>query len=60
MPVQYGGEPITVGFNPQFMTDALKVIQSQEFDLELGQPDRPGLIKGTPDFLYVIMPINLA
>jgi DNA polymerase-3 subunit beta len=60
MPVQYSGEPITVGFNPQFVTDALKVIQSQEFDLELGQADRPGLIKGTPDFLYVIMPINLA
>jgi len=26
----------------------------------LGQPDRPGVIKGEPDFLYVLMPINLA
>jgi DNA polymerase-3 subunit beta len=60
MAVQYAGEPITVGFNPQFLTDALRVMQSEEFDLELGQADRPGLIKGTPDFLYVIMPINLA
>jgi len=60
MSVAYAGEPIAIGFNPQFLSEALRVIQAPEFELQLGQPDRPGVIKGEPDFLYVLMPINLA
>ena len=59
MAIDYKGEPIEIGFNPQFLIDALRVIQTAEFDLELGQQDRPGLIKSGKDFLYVLMPINL-
>lgn len=59
MPVEYGGEPIDIGFNPQFLVDVLRVIRAPDFELELGQPDRPGLIKSGADFLYVLMPINL-
>lgn len=59
MPVEYGGEAISIGFNPQFLVDALRVIRVPEFHLELGQPDRPGLIRSSNDFLYVLMPINL-
>jgi len=59
MPVEYGGEPIEIGFNPQFLIDALRVIQAPDFQMELGQPDRPGVIKSSNDFLYVLMPINL-
>lgn len=60
MPIEYKGEPIDIGFNPQFLTDVLRVIQTPEFELQLGQADRPGLIKSGNDFLYVLMPINLA
>jgi len=59
MAIEYTGEPISVGFNPQFLTDALRVIQAPEFELDLGQPDRPGLIRSGSDFQYVLMPINL-
>jgi DNA polymerase-3 subunit beta len=59
MPVEYGGEPIDVGFNPQFLIDVLRVIRASDFELELGQADRPGLIRSGADFLYVLMPINL-
>ncbi|MHC4571688.1 MAG: DNA polymerase III subunit beta [Planctomycetota bacterium] len=59
MPVDYKGEPIEIGFNPQFLIDVLRVIKKPEFDLELGQQDRPGLIKSGANFLYVLMPINL-
>jgi hypothetical protein len=44
---------------PQFLAEALRVIQASEFELELGQADRPGLIKSGANFLYVLMPINL-
>jgi DNA polymerase-3 subunit beta len=59
MPVGYSGEPIDIGFNPQFLIDVLRVLKTPEFELELGQPDRPGVIKSGTDFLYVLMPINL-
>jgi DNA polymerase-3 subunit beta len=58
MKVEYKGEPIEIGFNPQFLTEVLRVIQSPELELELGQSDRPGLIKSGQNFLYVLMPIN--
>ena len=59
MAIDYGGEPIEIGFNPQFLVDVLRVMRTAEFELELGQPDRPGLIKSGANFLYVLMPINL-
>ncbi|MDY0354816.1 MAG: DNA polymerase III subunit beta [Sedimentisphaerales bacterium] len=59
MPIEYGGEAIDIGFNPQFLLDVLKIIREPEFELELGQSDRPGLIKSGAEFLYVLMPINL-
>ena len=59
MPVDYKGEPIEIGFSPQFLIDVLRVIKEPEFDFELGQSDRPGLIKSGTNFLYVLMPINL-
>jgi len=60
MLIDYKGEPIDIGFNPQFLVDALRVIQTPEFEMELGEPDRPGVIKSGADFLYVLMPISLA
>ena len=59
MPVDYEAEPIEIGFNPQFLIDVLRVIRTPQFELELGQPDRPGMIKSGANFLYVLMPINL-
>jgi DNA polymerase-3 subunit beta len=59
MPVDYKGEPIEIGFSPQYLIDALRVIKTPEFEFELGQSDRPGLIKSGTNFLYVLMPINL-
>ncbi|MCX5636071.1 MAG: DNA polymerase III subunit beta [Planctomycetota bacterium] len=59
MAVNYAGEPVEIGFNPQFLVDVLRVIKTPEFEFELGQSDRPGLIKSGANFLYVLMPINL-
>lgn len=60
MSIEYDGEPISIGFNPQFLIDVIKVIPGAEFEMNLGQPDRPGLIKSGSELLYVLMPINLA
>jgi DNA polymerase III subunit beta len=58
-PCKYEGADIEIGFNPQFLVDALRVVPTDEISLELTAPNRPGLLKGGPNFLYVIMPVNL-
>ncbi len=55
----YDGEPIEIGFNPVFITDALKVINDDSVIMELKAPNKPGLIKSGGDFVYVVMPVNL-
>ncbi len=59
MAIEYDAEPIEIGFNPQFLIDVLRVMKVDEFELHLGQSDRPGLIKSGSNFLYIVMPVNL-
>ena len=59
MAVEYDNAPIEIGFNPQFLIDVLRVLNTQDFELHLGVPDRPGLIKSGTNFLYIIMPVSL-
>lgn len=55
----YEGGDIEIGFNPAFITDALKVINDPQVLMELKAPGKPALIKSGQDFLYVVMPVNL-
>jgi len=60
MPVQFAGEPLEVAFNPTFLIDALKVAQTDEVTLEFAEANKPALLKSGADFLYVVMPVDLA
>ncbi len=59
MAVDYSGTPMEIGFNPQYLIDVLRVIKANELVLELGDPDRPGMIKSGSNLLYIVMPVNL-
>ncbi len=56
---KFEGADVEIGFNPSFLTEALRVVDTDEISLELTASNRPGLLKGGPNFLYVIMPVNL-
>ncbi len=56
---RYEGADLEIGFNPHFLVEALKVTDTDEISFELSAPNRPGLLRGGEDFLYVIMPVNL-
>ncbi|HEV2292866.1 MAG TPA: DNA polymerase III subunit beta [Tepidisphaeraceae bacterium] len=56
---KYEGSEMEIGFNPTFLIDALRVVDSDDISLELTAPNRPGLLRGGANFLYVIMPVNL-
>jgi DNA polymerase-3 subunit beta len=58
-PCKFEGTDVEIGFNPTFVVDALRVVDSDEVSLELTAPNRPGLLRGGPNFLYVIMPVSL-
>jgi DNA polymerase III subunit beta len=55
----YDGDDIEIGFNPTFITDAMRVIAEPEVVMELKAPNKPGVIKAGSDFVYVVMPVNL-
>jgi DNA polymerase III subunit beta len=59
--IEYGGDPLEIGFNPEFLRDGLEAVSGETIQLRLINPLRPGLI-AAPDesFWYLIMPIRLA
>ncbi len=59
LPIDYHGDSMDIGFNPEFVIDALKVC-GETIILELKDPSRPGVIKSGPNFQYVVMPVNLS
>lgn len=56
---KYDGENLEIGFNPAFLTEALRVVDTDEVTFELKAAGRPGLLKAGNDFQYVIMPVSL-
>ena len=61
MPVPFSGEPLEIGFNPEFLRDGLESVESDEVALRLISPLRPGLLHSDAEsFSYLIMPIRLA
>jgi len=62
LPVPFAGEPLEIGFNPEFFREGLESAESEELILKLISPLRPGLIQsGDEDsgFRYLVMPIRL-
>ena len=56
---EFDGEAIEIGFNPQYVTDALKVVQGDEVHLDFKAESKPCVMHTGEEFLYVIMPVNL-
>jgi DNA polymerase-3 subunit beta len=61
LPVAFQGEPLEIGFNPDFLQEGLEAVQGGEMTLKLISPLRPGLIQSADGggFQYLIMPIRL-
>jgi len=61
LPVAFQGEPLEIGFNPDFLRDGLEAVEEGDLLLKLISPLRPGLIESADGsgFRYLIMPIRL-
>src|SRR3954465_1464215 len=61
VPVPFQGDPLEIGFNPDFLRDGLESVEAGDVLLKLISPLRPGLLQAADGsgFLYLLMPIRL-
>ncbi len=59
MTADYDGEPQEIGFNPVYLTDALKVVDAEEIQFAFKGPNKPGVITEGRLFTYLIMPVSV-
>jgi len=61
IPLDYGAEPLTAGFNARYLIEVLDVIDTQDVRLEFQGELDPCVIKPVdgPEFLGVVMPMRI-
>lgn len=59
VPMNYQGERLDIKFNPNFLLDVVKVIESAEIKIFLQDGQSAALLKDGEDFQYIILPIKL-
>jgi DNA polymerase-3 subunit beta len=59
LPAEVKGGELTIGFNPNYLTDVLKNLDVEQVSISLTEPEKPGLLRGKDGYLYVIMPMQL-
>ncbi len=59
--IQLEGEDIEIGFNPRYMLDALKILESEDVILEMTTPVSPCIMKpvGSDSYLYLVLPVRM-
>ena len=61
VPIEFDGEELEIGFNPDFLRDGLDAVGGETVQLKLINRLRPGLVASPEEnFWYLIMPIRLA
>lgn len=55
------GENLRIGFNPQYLIDALRVIDDDIIELKLNTPVSPCVIMkpGSDEYLYMVLPVRI-
>jgi DNA polymerase III subunit beta len=59
--VDYGGDPLDIGFNISYLLDVLNHVDSQEVSFAMGDANSSALVQipGRDDFKYVVMPMRI-
>jgi len=57
---EYNGEPLKISFNPKYVLEALKAVDSEKISISLSSPLTPCIIRDTDtdNFVYLILPIR--
>jgi len=62
--IDYKGNELTVGFNPVYLLDALKILKNDEVFFEISDAEKPGVFredlpneKGS--YVYIVLPMQI-
>ena len=61
IPIDYKGDDLTIAFNPQFVMEGLKAMETDSVRIGLTTPVNPALIEpmGEEGYKYVVMPMRV-
>jgi DNA polymerase III subunit beta len=59
--VEYGGDPLDIGFNISYLLDVLNHVDSETVTVAMGDSNSSALVQmpGREDFKYVVMPMRI-
>jgi DNA polymerase-3 subunit beta len=58
--INYKGKEMAIAFNPTYLLDPLKALETDEVFLEMTDELSPGVLKINGPFLYVLMPMRMS
>jgi DNA polymerase-3 subunit beta len=56
----YKGKELSVGFNPDYLIDLLKNIEQETIGFEIADSEKPGVVRIGDEYIYVVLPMQLA
>ena len=56
--MEYQGKEMVIGFNPFYITEALKNLKVPDVVLEFNEPDKPVLLR-QEDYMYIVLPMKI-
>ncbi len=59
MPIEYSGEGLEIGLNPDYILDFIRVVDTDNVGLELKDHNTAAVFKVGNDYTYVVMPMSL-
>ncbi len=59
LPVSQEGEEMQIAFNPSYMIEPLRALETEEVTLEFKAPNSPIVLKAGGNFVYVLMPVTI-
>lgn len=56
--IEYGGKEMIIGFNPSYLSDVLKNLETETVELEVTESEKPGVLR-LNGYTYIVLPMRL-
>jgi DNA polymerase-3 subunit beta len=56
---EYEGRELSIGFNPNYLLDILKVVSDETIDIEVVDPQKPAVIREKDKYVFIVLPMQL-
>jgi DNA polymerase III subunit beta len=57
--MEYSGKELLIGFNPNYLSDVLKNLDTENAELEISGSEKPGVIRND-GYVYIVLPMRLS